>query len=202
MAKEEAIINYKNSYKKINIQSSQAYYPCEYIDDSKDSYVKAGDDCVRFFFTVMNSFDKGFTYRLGAIARKSWSHIDTSLFFGDNKNLLKAMIDNGFQVYETGAVAQDKIGISSISKDFRLQYGDIIVRQGHLHIYLGNGHGQSDNFGWGKVNRIFPQNYNYSLETDDNKNYYITCDHDIDKTTNQKRKYKRVYRYVGGSNEK
>ncbi len=53
---------------------------CVYIDDSKDSYVKAGDDCVRFFFSVMNSFDKGFTHRLSGIAGKKWSRIDTNIF--------------------------------------------------------------------------------------------------------------------------
>lgn len=68
---------------------------------------------------------------------------------------------------------------------------------GHLHIYLGRGYGLSDNFGWGKVNRIFPQRYNYNLKTDEDNNNYIVCDKDIS-ASGIYRKYTRVYRYKGG----
>lgn len=197
MAKEEAIINYKNSYKEINIQSSQAYYPCEYIDDSKDSYVKAGDDCVRFFFSVMNSFDKGFTHRLSGIAGKKWSRIDTNMLHNNRREIVKAMAANGFDVYDSFGGTENGVNIIQLNSAFMLMPGDIIVRSGHLHIYLGRGYGLSDNFGWGKVNRIFPQRYNYNLKTDEDNNNYIVCDKDIS-ASGIYRKYTRVYRYKGG----
>ena len=196
-AKEEAVVNYKNNYSKIDIKSSQAYYPCEYIQDSKDSYKKAGDDCVRFFFTVMNSFDKEFTYRVNKIISKKWSHIDTNTFYSDRNLIVKAMILNGFEVYDIKEGTIDNLEINKINSDFQLSKGDIIVRKGHVHIYLGNGYGNSENFGWGKVNRVFPQIYNYELKTDDGENFYIVCDHDIN-NEQQYRKYTRIYHYKGG----
>ena len=197
-AKEEAVINYKNNYRNIDIKSSQAYYPCEYIEDSSDSYKKAGDDCVRFFFTVMNSFDKDFTYRLSKVASKNWSHIDTNLFYGNRNVIIKAMTLNGFDVYDINEGTIDDIEIKKLNNNFKLSKGDIIVRKGHIHLYLGDEYGEADNFGWGKVNRIFPQNYIYNLETTNGEDYYIVCDHDVD-SDKQYRKYTRVYHYKGGN---
>ncbi len=197
MAKEEAVLNYKDNYNNIDIKSSQSYYPCEYIDDSKDSYVKAGDDCVRFFFSVMNSFDKGFTHRLSGIVGKKWSRIDTNIFHSNRGEIVRAMVANGFDVYDSFGSTENGVNIVQISNAFMLMPGDIIVRSGHLHIYLGRGYGLSDNFGWGKVNRIFPQRYNYNLKSDENNHNYIVCDKDID-ADGTHRKYTKVYRYKGG----
>ena len=198
-AKEEAIINYNNNYRKIDIKKHQAYYPCDYINDSKDNYKKAGDDCVRFFFTVMNSFDKEFTYRFNKITNKKWSQINTNLMFSNRNKIVKCMELNGFQVYDAYETNSEGIKINKIDENFKLIYGDIIVRDGHLHFYLGNDLGYSDNFGWGKVNRIFPQNYLFKIIKKDNY-YFIVCDND--KTIEgEYRQYKRVYRYIGGPNE-
>ena len=194
-AKEEAIINYKNNYSKIDIKASQAYYPCEYINDSKDSYKKAGDDCIRFFFTIMNSFDKEFTYRFSTIVKEKWSQVNTAKLYNDRGKYAKAMTMNGFEVYDITSGKIGDIKINKIDNEFVLLYGDIIVRDGHLHIYLGNGFGLSENFGWGKVNRIFPQKYYYKIIK--NKNYFcIGCENDKTNDGNY-REYHRVYRYVG-----
>ncbi len=107
------------------------------------------------------------------------------------------MVANGFDVYDSFGSTENGVNIVQISNAFMLMPGDIIVRSGHLHIYLGRGYGLSDNFGWGKVNRIFPQRYNYSLKSDENNHNYIVCDKDID-TDGTHRKYTRVYRYKGG----
>ena len=196
-AKEEAVINYKSNYKSIDIKSTQAYYPCEYIKNSSDSYKKAGDDCVRFFFTLMNSIDKDFTFRLSKIVSKTWSHIDTNIFYSNRNVIVKAMILNGFDVYDFQEGTIKNIDIKKINNNFKLSKGDVIVRKGHIHIYLGEEYGKADNFGWGKVSRIFPQNYNYYLETFNGEDYYIVCDHDVD-NDNQYRQYTRVYHYKGG----
>ena len=198
-AKEDAVVNYKNNYSNIDIKSSQAYYPCEYIQDSKDSYKKAGDDCVRFFFTVMNSFDKDFTYRLSKIANKSIGHINTEKFYSDENDFARAMCMNGFEVYSSKVFNLRDFTVNIIDQNFQLEYGDLMVRKGHVHIFLGEGNGVANNFGWGKVNRIFPQNYFYELEGSEITGYYITCDNDIIKDSGMKRHYERIYRYNGGS---
>ena len=51
----------------------------------------------------------------------------------------------------------------------------------------------TDNFGWGKVNRYFPANYDFSIVNINGK-----CEIKMDKG-NEIEYYTKVYRYTGGT---
>ena len=102
------------------------------------------------------------------------------------------MINNKFQIFVTKRNEEDS-RINVIEKDFELKKGDIICRNGHIHIYIGNY--ETDNFGWGKVNRHFPANYDFSVENINNE-YLIKMD-----KGNGIEYYNKVYRYMGGIEE-
>ena len=113
-------------------------------------------------------------------------------YTGDDKKFFKAMTNNGFQIYDTNKIIDEEF-IKEINCDFKLERGDIICREGHIHIYIGiEG---TDNFGWGKVNRFYPANYKFSIE-ENSREYRIKMD-----KGNVEEYYTRVYRYKGGANE-
>ncbi|MBO4374742.1 MAG: hypothetical protein J5829_06515 [Lachnospiraceae bacterium] len=88
--------------------------------------------------------------------------------------------------------------IFKIDKNFRLQKGDILAREGHVHIYLGDGYAaKADNFGWGRVYRSFPQTYEIQAEFHNG----TTCI-SLANGNGDKEYYNRVYRYLGTGGSK
>ena len=188
-ANENAIYNYKNNYDAIDIKGGILQYPCELISESP-KYNKAGDDCVRYVFTVLNSIDPQFVERISKTSKRKWSNINTDLICNNKDNFVNAMLKNGFIIYDSDENMPEK-SINKITRDFKLERGDIICRNGHIHIYVGND--ETDNFGWGKVNRYYPVNYSFSIEEIDNQ-YKVRMDKE-----NSVEYYDRIYRYVGGN---
>lgn len=187
-ANENAIYNYKNNYSKIDAKSGILQYPCEFLSESIE-YNKAGDDCVRYVFTVLNSIDSQFVERIAKSSRKMWSQINTRLIYSDKNHFVEAMFKNGFNIFDSKELIPEK-KIDRIDNNFKLEKGDIICRDGHIHIYVGND--GNDNFGWGKVNRKYPAKYNFSVERIGSE-YRIKMD-----KGNDIEYYERVYRYRGG----
>lgn len=188
-ANENAIYNYSKEYSQINVKGGILQYPCEFITESPQ-YNKAGDDCVRYLFTVLNSIDPQFVERIAKTSKKKWSNINTGLICNNKDIFANAMLKNGFIIYDSDEDMLEK-SINRITRDFKLERGDIICRDGHIHIFIGNN--GTDNFGWGKVNRYFPANYNFSIEEIDNQ-YKIRMD-----KGNSVEYYNRIYRYIGGN---
>lgn len=195
MAKQEAVDNYYKSYNNIKHYKSISLYPCEYISDSLGGYNMAGDDCVRFMFTCMNNVNKNFTQILSKYSKKSWHQIGSVHIGKEKREVVFAMHEAGFEVYDTinDIIDINKDGvpeiiINKINGDFKLQKGDILARDGHIHLYMGEGYSMREkNFGWGHVNRDYPQLSPVGLSSLNN-GYKIFC-----KDGN----YNRVYRYVG-----
>ena len=190
-ANENAIYNYSKEYSQINVKGGILQYPCELISESP-KYNKAGDDCVRYVFTVLNSIDPQFVERISKNYKKSWTRINTALFNSEDDVFATIMTKNGFRIYSSNYRSNNS-NIGKINENFKLENGDIICRTGHIHIYIGNN--GTDNFGWGKVNRYFPANYYFSIENKNNE-YRIKMD-----KGNLTEYYTKVYRYVGGTSE-
>ena len=205
-ASEKAINNYKNNYERINVFGGILQYPCELMEKN-NYYYEAGDDCVRYWFTVLNSIDSNFVYRISNTARKKWSSINTNLIYKNDKNFAEAMIKNGFKIYDSITERNtENVKIEKLTPSFNLEKGDVVCRKGHVQIYIGNN--ETDNFGWGKVSRNFPANYNFSLtesevnsldevtvnDTNNEKKYIVKMDKGYGTEV-----YTRVYRYVGGA---
>ena len=187
-ANERAIMNYNRHYSNVIKKGGILQYPCEFIENASD-YNKAGDDCVRYVFTVLNSIDPQFVARISKTFEKPWSKISTKIFNGEDKDFFKTMIKNGFEIYDSNKTINDEY-IKVINSNFKLERGDIICRDGHIHIYIGNE--ETDNFGWGKVNRFYPANYKFSIKGNISE-YIIKMD-----KGNSEEYYTRVYRYEGG----
>ncbi len=200
-ANKNAVSSYGENYKKIKFTKTLAYYDCDLIKNSEDDYKKAGDDCVRFMFSIMNSIDSSWTRLLGEYSKSKWSKIDSKTLCTDDKDVLYAMSILGFRVYDKSEIIVDinkdkmiDVDVTKIDSGFNLQYGDIITRKGHIHFYLGcDSIVECDNFGWGKVNRVFPQSSRIEIEKVDD-NYLVKYTNLI---TGKVEYYTRVYRYVG-----
>ena len=197
-ANEMAVKFYHDNYDSIKFRKSFAYYPCELIKDSEDDYNMAGDDCVRLVFSALNYMDRGFTAKLKKYSKLNWSKITSTLIANDKLNIPFAMNTLGFDIYDTIGLSKDINGdgvddliINDLLNNFSLQDGDIIARPGHVHFYLGDGKTIGvENFGWGKVNRCFPQISNIYIEN--NKVKFVNI------VTGKTEYYTRVYHYVGG----
>ena len=187
-ANEKAIMNYNRHYSNVIKKGGILQYPCEFIENASD-YNKAGDDCVRYVFTVLNSIDPQFVARISKTFKTPWSKISTKIFNGEDKDFFKTMKKNGFEIYDSNKTINDEY-IKVINSNFKLERGDIICRDGHIHIYIGNE--ETDNFGWGKVNRFYPANYKFSIKGNISE-YIIKMD-----KGNSEEYYTRVYRYEGG----
>ena len=81
------------------------------------------------------------------------------------------MNDDGYSDFE----------IKAIDNTFKLRKGDVLSRDGHIHIYLS----EDENFGWGKVNNVYPQKTKTYI---DSTTYNIICSGES---------FNRVYRYIG-----
>ena len=157
----------------------------------------AGDDCVRLVFSALNYMDRGFTAKLKKYSKLNWSKITSTLIASDKLDIPFAMNTLGFDIYDTIGLSKDINGdgvddliINDLLNNFSLQDGDIIARPGHVHFYLGDGKTIGvENFGWGKVNRCFPQISNIYIENNKVKFANIV--------TGKSEYYTRVYRYIG-----
>lgn len=177
---------YKNN--KIKRRGNICLYPCENLKDCAGEYTKAGDDCVRFIFSCLNNMDKNFINYLSKKSKYKWSSISSSRLNNKKDQLQYEMINMGFEIYDVNPEKVDLNGdkyfefeILPIDKNFKLQKGDIISRDGHVHIYLSD----EENFGWGKVNNIYPQKTSTYIDTITNS---IICSGES---------FNRVYRYTG-----
>lgn len=83
--------------------------------------------------------------------------------------------------------------IKQIDENFKLEKGDILLSNDHLHVYIGNGMNPADNYGWGRVYREYPRVYNFDKVNDNNEFYYL-----IKEENNNDHRYVRIFRYVGG----
>lgn len=198
---ENAASYYTNCLKQIDFDRQIAYYPCDFLGKGSD-YNKPGDDCVRYLFAVFNRMDSQFTKKYALLTKSSYSRTDSKTMATDYWDIAYGFINLGFKIYdkEEGIVDVDKDTyaegyIFKIDNDFKLQKGDILAREGHVHVYLGDGvMTEADNFGWGRVYRSFPQIYEIKKEQLDGKNFISLKNGNGDKEY-----YRRIYRYVGTS---
>lgn len=177
---------YKNN--KIKRRGNICLYPCENLKDCAGEYTKAGDDCVRFIFSCLNNMDKNFINILSKNSKYKWSSISSSKLNNRKDQLQYTMTNLGFEIYD---IVPEKIDLNRdkfyeyeilpIDKNFKLQRGDILSRDGHIHIYLSD----EENFGWGKVNNIYPQKTSTYIDVSTNN---IICSGES---------FNRVYRYIG-----
>ena len=187
-ARERAVLYYIENLYKLK-KSGILLYPCELIENSRGTYDMAGDDCVRYVFSVLNYANRNFIDKMTTVYRKNWSTIDSHLMFTDTDRFINAMSNIGFDVYDNTLNKNIKL----IDEKFKLQKGDILVRNGHTHFYLGDNEKSANNFGWGKVNRDYPVVYSFDILKNKNDKYYIR----MNKGNGKYEHYTRVYRYVG-----
>ena len=182
--------NAKEYYKsnKITKKGGIYLYPCNNLKNCAGEYTKAGDDCVRFMFSCLNNMDNNFVYLLSKYSKYKWSSISSNLLNVNRNQLQYAMVNMGFEIYDIKPEKIDLNGdnyfefeIYSIDKSFKLKKGDVLSRDGHIHIYLSD----KENFGWGKVNNEYPQNTSTYIDTTSNT---IICSGE---------EFNRVYRYIG-----
>ena len=197
-ANEEQLMNYVDYYDQI-IKDNLYYYPNEYLDENNEYYHAAGDDCVRFAWTVFTSMDSEFPNKMFEYSETTKPlNINSSRLSGfgssdDKKNRQKveyAMYKLGFDIYDANHNQVEKCAldknreyvINPINSNFELEPGDFLVRGGHVAFYLGGTDSKgSDSFGWGEVRSEFPQHTSFK-RTSDNRfgnNYW------------------RIYRYTG-----
>jgi hypothetical protein len=146
--------------------------------------------------------DSQFTKKYALLTRSSYSRTDSKTMATDYWDIAYGFVNLGFKIYdkEEGIIDVDKDTyaegyIFKIDNDFKLQKGDILAREGHVHIYLGDGiMTEAYNFGWGRVYRSFPQVYEIKKEQLDGKNLIS-----LKNGNGDKQYYRRVYRYIGTS---
>ncbi len=196
---EKAAINYINCFRQIYFKKKIAYYPCDFLNTESD-YNMPGDDCVRYLFAVFNKMDSQFTKKYAMLTKSSYSRTDSTTMATDYWDIAYGFINLGFRIYdsEPGIIDADKDTYAEgyvflLNDDFKLQKGDILAREGHVHIYLGDGiAAEAPNFGWGRVYRSFPQTY--VIKTNQlNGNSCISLTNGNGDTEY----YRRVYRYIG-----
>lgn len=196
---EEAAKNYADCFSEIRFERKIAYYPCDLLNASTD-YTTPGDDCVRYLFAVLNTMDSGFTQKYATLTNSSYSKTNSSMLATDYGDIAYGFTNLGFKIYDTTGqtiyAGRNSIAegyVFKLDNGFKLQKGDIIAREGHVHIYLGNGLTVSaENFGWGRVYRSFPRIYDIEVYSRGGSTY-ITLSNSI----GEKEYYRRVYRYIG-----
>lgn len=142
---ENAAVNYQDNYKRIKFNSRIAYYPCELLSEGSD-YSTPGDDCVRYIFAVFNMMDSQFTKKYAHLTRKSYRKTDSRMLTNDHENIAYGFVNLGFYIYDSKEYVID-VGddifiegiIHKIDDGFQLRKGDILAREGHVHLYLGDG---------------------------------------------------------------
>ena len=186
IATESAKEYYKNN--RIDKRGDIFLYPCDNLKNCAGEYTKAGDDCVRFLFSCLNNMDNNFIKLLSKYSKYKWSSISSNILNERKDQLQYALTNMGFEIYDIEPEKVDLNGdkyfefeIYPIDTNFKLQKGDILSRDGHIHIYLS----ENENFGWGKVNNVYPQT---TLTYIDSTTNVIICNGES---------FNRVYRYIG-----
>lgn len=186
IATESAKEYYKNN--KIDKRGDIYLYSCDNLKDCTGEYTKAGDDCVRFLFSCLNNMDNNFINLLSKYSKYKWSSISSNILNERKDQLQYTLTNMGFEIYDIEPEKVDLNGdkyfefeIYPIDTNFKLQKGDILSRDGHIHIYLS----ENENFGWGKVNNVYPQT---TLTYIDSTTNVIICNGES---------FNRVYRYIG-----
>ena len=198
---ENAACYYNENIKQIDFKRHIAYYPCNLLDAGSD-YSKPGDDCVRYVFAVLNRMDNRFTDKYALLSDSSYSKTDSKMMATDYKSIAYGFINLGFKIFDS---EQQKVYVDNdslpegyifpIDDDFRLQKGDILAREGHVHIYLGDGMAaNAANFGWGRVYRSYPQTYRITVKNVDGHRYISLIN-----SAGTEEAYPRVYRYTGNN---
>lgn len=192
---ENAVKFYKSNYIFINKykRKDTYYYPCNLINNSIGSYDKPGDDCVRFVFSVMNLANRSMVNEISKKSKIKWSHINVEKLL-NNLKVEKALLQLGFEIYDSKINSNYNL----ISKDFNLKSGDLIIRNGHIHIFIG-GENNLKAFGWGKVYRNYPDDKNFTLTLNEAGEYYFKSYELDNNEILQEKKYIRVIRYKGGN---
>lgn len=199
-AKESAAKNYQDKYDSIKFEKRIAYYPCNEISP-KSKYNMPGDDCVRYIFAVFSMMDEEFASKYEELTKKKYSNTSSEMLTRDTGNIAFGLINLGFQIYD---VKDAKVDVNKdsniegyifrIDDNFVLKKGDILSRNGHVHIYLGDGKAiEASNFGWGRVYRDYPQVYDiYISKNTDGENNIVLIN-----SAGKEEIYTRVYRYIG-----
>ena len=184
--------NYEAIKNKLRKVGRLYCYPCVYLNGSIGGYDRAGDDCVRFWFSSLNNANKNFVNNIAKNATMKWSNISSDKLNQNDKNLAFALSKLGFKIYGQEGYKVDVNGdgyyeleVIQIDNQFKLQKGDILSSDTHIHVYLD----EYANFGWGKVNNVYPQRTHTFVDYTSNK---IIC-------TGQE--FSRVFRYVGNEEE-
>ena len=204
-ATENAVNNYKTNYSQITFGGNLAYYPCDDINTGTDTYKKAGDDCVRFAFACFKKMDSNFISNLEQYSGLSWANINSTRLAGKDKDtndkIATAMTKLGFEIYDMDGDDKpkdynkdniDDYEIKSLPSNFKLQVGDFVACDGHVHFCLeddndSRSNTDKDNFGWGSVCREYPKHYKFKVESAGNNKYHIVSSGHV---------YTRVYRYT------
>ena len=198
---EKAAKNYSNCFRHINFERQIAYYPCDILSADSD-YNTPGDDCVRYMFTIFNRMDSHFTQKFHTLTKSGYSKTNSRMIAADYEDVAYGFTQLGFKIYDS-TEREINVGrgnyasgyVFRIDSGFQLQKGDILARDGHVHIYLGNGTVLgAENFGWGRVYRSFPQIYDIE-PVKINGSYCIS----LKNSSGEKEYYRRVYRYIGRS---
>lgn len=204
-ANENAISNYQRNYNNITFGPYLMFYPCEFLKEASD-YNKAGDDCVRYLFSVFNKMDPQFTEKYAKLTGTKYSRTNAAKIASNRDGVAYGFINLGFKIYDVKDclidVNKDKIAdgyIFKIDDGFILRKGDILAREKHVHIYLGDGIAvEVPHFGWGRVNRSYPK---YSeakiIEMEHGGGRKIS----LVNSSGGLDYYTRVYRYLGRSEE-
>ena len=201
-AKESAAQNYINAYTLIDFQKRIAYYPCDEISP-KAEYNMPGDDCVRYIFSIFSKMDEEFETKYEKLTRKKYSNTSSLMLTDDSKNIAFGLNNLGFRIFdaEEGKIDVGDDGviegyIFKIDDGFTLQKGDILARDGHVHVYLGDGIvTDAPNFGWGRVYRDYPQKYDICITKREDERNYVS----LINSAGKEEVYSRVYRYIGNN---
>jgi len=197
---ENAAKFYRDNYDRIKFKRYLAYYPCDILESNSD-YSAIGDDCVRFLFAVFSRMDSGFVSKYKMLTTETYNSTDSRIITGNKSDVAYGFINLGFKIFDINEnfVKVDKDDcpegyIFKMDKDFKLEKGDILATNGHVHIYLGDGKAiSSENIGWGKVNRNYPQVYEICMEEYADDAYRVK----IINKNGEESYYTRVYRYLG-----
>ena len=182
-----------NSVKDYNIKlesfkdhiGEHALYPCTYLaEDCYKNYKMVSDDCSSnamavWYYATKGDMDKYAVlniYELGG-GKLLYASVSDATY--------KALNDLGFE----------RIPVNNATFD-ELQSGDLLVSNNHYEFYYITEDGEKTSFAWGSVKSRFPNLIN-SIEENEGKGFFK------DKWV-KNRKYKYIYRLVGGSknNEK
>ena len=195
-----AISNYQNNYYGIKFTNSLALYPCELLEKSADDYKKAGDDSVRFLMSVWNYIDGELTSAFRKYSKMKWSNLKNSILFYDRADIAYAVTKLGFEIYDINGENVDINGdglvdfeIDELTKDFKLERGDILLSKDCLAFYLGeNDRSGYEIFGWNEVNRTYPSILDVKIIEQDEKNMIRITN----AKSNKNRFYSRIFRFA------